>query len=243
MHHHTNTPHIIALWACGSFHKLLITALNHQKYLKLQMQTANRLMHSSFVKVLGNASEQIYQLSLGRLFIQRVTNLRAMSSQGPIYTADYLSKKLREALGAERVDIEDLSNCGCGMKFDAVIVSNQFEGKPLLQRQRLVNQILSDEMKHIHAFTMKTLTPSQWKEKGVMWPARHRRKCNHIDLSWSEWIPLNGVASVQTLPYHWSVAAGVLATNKWLGSCYPYCSVSGLKKLYKIDLKKIDYIS
>ena len=88
---------------------------------------------------------------------------RSMSS-GPIYTVNYLSSKLQKELQAEHVDIEDLSNCGCGMKFDAVIVSPQFEGKPILQRQRLVNQTLAEEMKHIHAFTMRTLTPSQWKE-------------------------------------------------------------------------------
>lgn len=85
-------------------------------------------------------------------------------SSGPIYTAEYLSNKLQKELEADHVDIEDLSNCGCGMKFDAVIVSPKFEGKPILQRQRLVNQTLAEEMKHIHAFTMRTLTPNQWKE-------------------------------------------------------------------------------
>lgn len=88
---------------------------------------------------------------------------REMSST-PVYTADYLKSKLEKDLDAKFVDIEDQSNCGCGMKFNAIIVSPQFEGKPLLQRQRLVNATLSEEMKYIHAFTMKTLAPSQWKE-------------------------------------------------------------------------------
>lgn len=89
---------------------------------------------------------------------------RTMSSSSPVYTVEYLSNKLSKELDAEHVDMEDLSNCGCGMKFDAVIVSPKFEGKPVLQRQRLVNQTLAEEMKYIHAFTMRTLTPSQWKE-------------------------------------------------------------------------------
>uniref|UniRef100_A0A6G1SP17 BolA-like protein 2 n=1 Tax=Aceria tosichella TaxID=561515 RepID=A0A6G1SP17_9ACAR len=89
---------------------------------------------------------------------------RTMSS-GTIYTADYISEKLKTSLQAEHVDIEDLSNHGCGMKFHAHIVSPQFEGKPLLQRQRLVNQVLGEEMKHIHAFTMKTLTPKEWTDQ------------------------------------------------------------------------------
>lgn len=93
------------------------------------------------------------------------TNLvRAMSSTSPTYTVGYLTDKLQKNLEAEHIDIEDLSNCGCGMKFDAVLVSPKFEGKPILQRQRLVNQILAEEMKHIHAFTMRTLTPEQWRD-------------------------------------------------------------------------------
>lgn len=84
-------------------------------------------------------------------------------SSSPTYTADYLKTKLVDALDAKHVEIEDLSNCGCGMKFDAVIVSPKFDGKALLQRQRLVNEILVEEMKYIHAFTMRTLTPDQWK--------------------------------------------------------------------------------
>lgn len=88
-----------------------------------------------------------------------------MSSSGQqLYSAQYLVDKIKKELEAEHVDVEDLSNCGCGMKFDAVIVSPKFEGKPLLQRQRLVNQTLAEEMKQIHAFTMRTFTPSQWKE-------------------------------------------------------------------------------
>lgn len=86
-----------------------------------------------------------------------------MSSSGPTYTVEYLRDKITKELDAEHVYIEDLSNCGCGMKFDAVIVSPMFDKKPILQRQRLVNQSLTAEMQHIHAFTMKTLTPEEWR--------------------------------------------------------------------------------
>lgn len=99
-----------------------------------------------------------------RLNSRLLVNTRLAMSSTPTYTADYLTKKLQKDLEADHVDIEDLSNCGCGMKFDAVLVSPKFEGKPILQRQRLVNQILAEELKHIHAFTMRTLTPTQWKE-------------------------------------------------------------------------------
>lgn len=96
--------------------------------------------------------------------IKQQHKLITMSS-GPTYSSQYLTDKLKKSLDAVHVDIEDLSNCGCGMKFDAILVSSKFEGQPILKRQRLVNEILSEEMKHIHAFTMQTLTPAQWKVK------------------------------------------------------------------------------
>lgn len=46
-----------------------------------------------------------------------------------------------------------------------VVVSPKFEGKPLLQRHRLVNGALEEELKTIHAFSMKTLTPEQWEKQ------------------------------------------------------------------------------
>lgn len=52
---------------------------------------------------------------------------------------------------------------GCGGKFNAIIVSELFAGKSLLQRHRLVNTALSEELKTIHAFSQKTFTPEQWE--------------------------------------------------------------------------------
>ncbi|GLH04673.1 Alpha-1,3-glucosyltransferase [Gryllus bimaculatus] len=62
------------------------------------------------------------------------------------------------------IEVEDLSD-GCGAKFNALIVSSKFEGKPLLQRHRLVNSILSEELKSIHAFSQKTMTPKEWDKQ------------------------------------------------------------------------------
>jgi stress-induced morphogen len=52
---------------------------------------------------------------------------------------------------------------GCGGKFSAIIVSPKFQGKALLQRHRLVNSALAEELKTIHAFSQKTFTPEQWE--------------------------------------------------------------------------------
>uniref|UniRef100_A0A182PU82 dolichyl-P-Glc:Man9GlcNAc2-PP-dolichol alpha-1,3-glucosyltransferase n=1 Tax=Anopheles epiroticus TaxID=199890 RepID=A0A182PU82_9DIPT len=61
-------------------------------------------------------------------------------------------------MALEVVDESD----GCGGKFRVVVVSSQFQGKPLLQRHRLVNAALEEELKTIHAFSQKTYTPEQW---------------------------------------------------------------------------------
>ncbi|CAH2093408.1 unnamed protein product [Euphydryas editha] len=61
-------------------------------------------------------------------------------------------------MNMEVVDESD----GCGGKFSVLIVSDKFQGKPLLARHRLVNSVLKEELKTIHAFTQKTLTVEQW---------------------------------------------------------------------------------
>ncbi|KAM7514303.1 hypothetical protein LguiA_003886 [Lonicera macranthoides] len=54
----------------------------------------------------------------------------------------------------------------CGAKFTVEIVSEQFEGKRLLERHRMVNGALVEEMKDIHALSItKALTPDQWKKQ------------------------------------------------------------------------------
>jgi hypothetical protein len=37
-------------------------------------------------------------------------------------------------------------------------------GKPLLARHRAVNAAIADEIKKIHAITLKTYTPQQWED-------------------------------------------------------------------------------
>ncbi|XP_059616732.1 bolA-like protein 2 [Phlebotomus argentipes] len=79
------------------------------------------------------------------------------------YTEDYLKQKLTEKLEAIHVEVVDESD-GCGGKFSAIVVSPLFEGKSHLQRHRLVNSALAEELKTIHAFSQKTYTPAQWTE-------------------------------------------------------------------------------
>lgn len=75
-------------------------------------------------------------------------------------TPENVRDYIQQGLECEFVEVE-----GDGRHFDAVIVSREFEGKGLLQRQRLVFQKLGDRMEQIHALSMKTFTPQQWSEQ------------------------------------------------------------------------------
>lgn len=75
-------------------------------------------------------------------------------------TPENVREYILQGLQCEHVEVE-----GDGRHFDAVIVSKAFEGKGMLQQQRLVFQILGDKMEIIHALSMKTFTPQQWAEQ------------------------------------------------------------------------------
>jgi acid stress-induced BolA-like protein IbaG/YrbA len=54
---------------------------------------------------------------------------------------------------------------GDGQHFNAVIVSDAFTGKRLIQRHQIVYAALGDRMREeIHALSMKTLTPEEFQK-------------------------------------------------------------------------------
>mmetsp|Transcript_12857 Transcript_12857/g.32925 ORF Transcript_12857/g.32925 Transcript_12857/m.32925 type:complete len:95 (-) Transcript_12857:501-785(-) len=78
-------------------------------------------------------------------------------------TSKQMEEKLTAELPATFVQITDTSANRCGSAFEAMIVSEAFEGKKLLQRHRLVNKVLQTELETIHAFSQKTLTPTEYE--------------------------------------------------------------------------------
>lgn len=80
-------------------------------------------------------------------------------------TAEHIREKLIKELAAVHVDVEDTSPNRCAASFKVLVVSPQFQGKQLLQRHRMVNTCLVEELKEIHAFEQKTLTPEQWEKQ------------------------------------------------------------------------------
>ncbi|XP_021274572.1 protein BOLA2 [Herrania umbratica] len=78
-------------------------------------------------------------------------------------TKEQVESSLTSRLKPSHLEVIDTSG-GCGASFAIEIVSEQFEGKRLLERHRIVNGALEDEMKQIHALSIKkALTPEQWK--------------------------------------------------------------------------------
>lgn len=75
-------------------------------------------------------------------------------------TADQIADKVRAALPDAEVRLEDLT--GTSDHWKLRVVSTAFAGKSLMQRHRLINAALADELKGpIHALTMDVLTPEE----------------------------------------------------------------------------------
>ncbi|KAJ4964788.1 hypothetical protein NE237_016637 [Protea cynaroides] len=80
-------------------------------------------------------------------------------------TKEEVQASLTSKLNPSHLEVTDTSG-GCGASFEIEIVSEQFEGKRLLERHRMVNTALTEEMKHIHALSIKkALTSAQWKQQ------------------------------------------------------------------------------
>lgn len=56
---------------------------------------------------------------------------------------------------------------GSETHFKVIVVSDRFEGRSLIERQRMVYEALSEELKGgVHALSMKALTPAQFQAAG-----------------------------------------------------------------------------
>lgn len=74
-------------------------------------------------------------------------------------TPEDVKRYIAEGLACDVLEVE-----GDGRHFEALIVSALFEGKPRVARHQLVYAALGDRMREeVHALSMKTLTPAEWK--------------------------------------------------------------------------------
>jgi acid stress-induced BolA-like protein IbaG/YrbA len=80
-----------------------------------------------------------------------------------------LDPKLIESWISAGLPCEHLSVDGDGRHFQALIVSAHFAGLSRIARQQKVNALLKErfETGELHALSMKTLTPDEWKAQGA----------------------------------------------------------------------------
>ena len=68
---------------------------------------------------------------------------------------------------AEGLACEHLQVDGDGHHFEAIIVSPAFRGKSRVQQHQLVYAALGERMRaEIHALSMRTYTPEDWRQAG-----------------------------------------------------------------------------
>lgn len=74
-------------------------------------------------------------------------------------TPENIRQYITESLACQHVDVT-----GDGSHFEAIIVSDAFEGLRSIARHQLVYKALGDRMKQeIHALSMRTLTPNEYE--------------------------------------------------------------------------------
>ena len=77
-------------------------------------------------------------------------------------TPESVKSGIESGLACDRVEV-----IGDGQHFQALVVSNAFEGKSRVQRHQLVYKALGERMREeIHALSMQTLSPEEFASKG-----------------------------------------------------------------------------
>ena len=77
-------------------------------------------------------------------------------------TTDTIRASNESGLECRHVEVR-----GAGQQYEALLVSNRFDGLSRVRRHQLVYGALGDRMRdEIHALSMSTLTPAEWSSKG-----------------------------------------------------------------------------
>jgi len=75
---------------------------------------------------------------------------------------EQLRQWIEEGLACEHLQVD-----GDGHHFEAIVVSSAFRGKTRIQQHQLVYAALGERMRaEIHALSMKTYTPEDWRQAG-----------------------------------------------------------------------------
>eukprot|EP01012_Entosiphon_sulcatum_P031361 TRINITY_DN3945_c0_g1_i2.p2 TRINITY_DN3945_c0_g1~~TRINITY_DN3945_c0_g1_i2.p2 ORF type:complete len:115 (+),score=19.90 TRINITY_DN3945_c0_g1_i2:37-381(+) len=103
-------------------------------------------------------------------------------AHGPVFSR--ISDKVTTALNPKHLELVDDSHKHRGhaatrdpryasgeSHFNLLVVSEAFEGKSLIQRHRLVNSVLAEELSGpVHALQLTTRTPTEWQKDSAAPP-------------------------------------------------------------------------
>ncbi|CAH0475362.1 unnamed protein product [Peronospora belbahrii] len=96
-------------------------------------------------------------------------------TKGPVARRIY--EKLEAAFTPQYLDVVNESYMhnvpkGSETHFKVIVVTDQFEHKPLIQRHRMVNAVLQQELdKDVHALSILSKTPKQWEANAMIQPS------------------------------------------------------------------------
>ena len=75
-------------------------------------------------------------------------------------TPEQVRQYIADNLSCQHIEVQ-----GDGSHFEAIIVSDAFEGKQRIARHQIVYAALGERMKaEIHALSMRTLTPAEFQD-------------------------------------------------------------------------------
>lgn len=75
-----------------------------------------------------------------------------------------IEQLIAKGIPGAHVEVRDMT--GGGDHFEALVVSETFDGKGLVERHQAVYNALGDAMRaRVHALALKTLTPAQYENR------------------------------------------------------------------------------
>eukprot|EP00934_Nitzschia_sp_Nitz4_P006513 Nitzschia sp. Nitz4//scaffold212_size37733//22299//22864//NITZ4_007736-RA/size37733-augustus-gene-0.13-mRNA-1//-1//CDS//3329542031//6503//frame0 len=117
-------------------------------------------------------------LPLGSTFTIAPTVVRNMASAVAFPVAASIEEKLRAKFQPSHLDVINESYMHNVPKnsethFKVVVVSSEFDSvKSLIQRHRLINEVLAEELEGpVHALSIIAKSPSQWEQNPVVTPS------------------------------------------------------------------------
>lgn len=75
---------------------------------------------------------------------------------------DFFSDQIEKSIAGSKADVS-----GDGSKFEALVISEEFDGLSPLKRHKMIYAVLDEHIKSgaIHALTIKAYTAAEWQQK------------------------------------------------------------------------------